>query len=132
MDKIEYKGVAPAPNAPIEVIKTGLSRNPANRADIYVSNGGALIDQDTYTADGTGAFAFYCSDRIDIYYNNVLAWEDILIFDNTDYFTFGSPGDVEVTNDISAKSLTMKDSGDTAKVSWVYDEVADGVKLTFI
>jgi pantothenate kinase len=132
MDKIEYKGVAPIPNATLEVIKTGLSQIEANRADIYDANGGSLIDQNTFTADGTGAFKFYCSDRVDIYYNNVLSWEDILIHDSTDYFTFGTPGDVEIINDISAKSLTIKDSGDTAKASWVYDEGADGVKLTFI
>ena len=132
MDKIEYRGVAPVPNATIEVIQTGLPQLVENRAVIYDSNGGSLIDQDTFVADGTGAFTLYCEDRVDIYYNGVLSWTDILVHDSSDYFNFGTPGNVEVLNDISAKSLSMKDSSNIPQVSWVYDEGADGVKLTFI
>jgi hypothetical protein len=132
MDKIEYKGVSPIPNATLEVIKTGQSQVIGNRAVIYDSNGGSIINQDSFVADGTGAFTFYCEDRVDIYYNNVLSWTDLVTHDSTDYFSFGTPGNVEVLNDISAKALTMKDSSNVPQVSWVYDEAADGVKLTFI
>jgi hypothetical protein len=79
MNSVEYRGVTPIPNAAVEVIKTGLTQLVENRASIYDSNGGSLIDQTAFVADATGAFRFWCDDRVDIYYNNVLSWTDVLV-----------------------------------------------------
>jgi hypothetical protein len=81
MDSIEFRGVMPIPDAAIEVIKTGQERLAENRAAIFVSDGGAAIDQANFVADGNGAFRFYCEDRVDIYYGDAVppVWTDVLI-----------------------------------------------------
>jgi hypothetical protein len=81
MNSIEYRGVVPIAGATIEVIEVGMPCIAENKVPIFSANGTNEIDQDTYIADGTGAFRFYCSSRVDIYYNGVLSWTDILVSD---------------------------------------------------
>ena len=83
MNSAEFRGVLPIADAPIEIIKTGQLRAAGNRAAIYASDGGAAIDQTTYTADPAGAFRFYCEDRVDIYYGPGPSpvWSDVLVGD---------------------------------------------------